>query len=186
MILEMPSRSVCRSFQLDTNRINSRGELKYMNQLELWNEDGVILLEMSEVSHREAKAGGSIRRARKALRYVYSMTFARTEPEQNKWREIEAALFVRGALSENQENDVEIVFNAWKYGRILITDDGSSKNQPAGIVGNRGKLRDLGVEVMRDYEAVSLVKELIVVRDQSARKIAKMTGLNVPSWVGKD
>jgi hypothetical protein len=65
----------------------------------------------------------------------------------------------------NEANDVEIAFNANKYGAILVTADGGSRRQPGGILGNRVALARLGVQVMSDGEAVALVREKIQERD---------------------
>ena len=70
--------------------------------------------------------------------------------------QIGAVIFPHGIRSQRQKNDVEIVFNAHKYERILITWDGASKRQPGGILGNREKLRSLDIQVMRDYGGVAV------------------------------
>jgi hypothetical protein len=101
-------------------------------------------------------------------------------------RKIKEVLFPNGIKSINEKNDVEIVFNAWKYDRILVTDDGGSKKQPGGILGSRDKLAALGIKILRDYEAVELVKEKIIRRDQSALKVASYKKEPIPQWVGKD
>jgi len=41
---QMPDRSVLLEFYIDTNRINARESLPYMNQLEKWHRDDVISL----------------------------------------------------------------------------------------------------------------------------------------------
>lgn len=46
-------RYVYLSFHLDSNRINARGRLPAVTQLERWHGDGVIDLELSEVAHDE-------------------------------------------------------------------------------------------------------------------------------------
>lgn len=186
MTIQMPSRSVYQSFHLDTNRINSREALANMNQLEQWCENGVILLEMSQAAHAEAKAGGDIRRTRKALRHIFSMTMNLTKVERDKWEQIEDTLSPGGAQTAAQKNDVEIVFNAWKYKRVLVTADGGSKTQPGGILGNRARLEELGVRVMADNEAVARVGEAIRVRDENAQWVSKRTGDPLPPWVRAD
>ena len=40
---------------IDTNRINARGKLAAMNQIERWKDDGVVLIIMSGVSFKEAQ-----------------------------------------------------------------------------------------------------------------------------------
>lgn len=184
--IPMVERFIYRSFQIDTNRINSRGELQNMNRLERWHQDGVIHLDMSEVAHDEARAGGSARRTNKALGYIFTMTQASTLNEQEQIRTIERILFPHGAQTENERNDVEIVFNAQKYSRILVTNDGASKSQPGGILGKRSELARIGVTVMRDSDAVAYVENAIRRRDALARQIAEHSGVGLPKWVGLD
>jgi hypothetical protein len=81
---------------------------------------------------------------------------------------------------------VEIVFNARKYGCILVTNDGGSRSQPGGILGNRERLRSLGVQVLTDEEAVAFVRQLIQERDDRERERARFTGEPAPEWVGRD
>ena len=81
---------------------------------------------------------------------------------------------------------VPYLFNAHKYERILITDDGGSKRQPGGIIGNREKLSSLGIKILRDHEAVELVRQKIIERDNRARRIASLTGKPLPEWIGSD
>src|SRR6266849_9976 len=69
----MRSRETYLYFQIDANRINSRGTLAAMNRLERWHRNGVIGLVMSDVAHAEAKAGGNARRSRKVVGYIHSL-----------------------------------------------------------------------------------------------------------------
>ncbi len=184
--IRMVERFIYRSFQIDTNRINSRGRLESMNRLERWHENGVIHLDMSQVAHTEARTGSDSLRSSKALSYIYSMTHASTTEEQNQLRQIEAMLLPSGARTQNERNDVEIVFNALKYSRILVTADGGSNTQPGGLLGNRDKLAQLGVTIMRDSEAVHYIEAEIRRRDALAQEIAKLTGMQLPNWVGND
>ena len=55
-------------FHIDTNLINSRGKLESMNHLEQWAENGIILVNMSGVSFREAQADGDLLRTKKGAR----------------------------------------------------------------------------------------------------------------------
>lgn len=182
----IPDRSVYRSFHIDTNRINARGNLEHMNQLEEWCENGVISIEMSEVAQSEAIGGESPARAAKARGYIYTRTLATTQPEQEKLRRIEAILFPDGATSEAEQNDVKIVFNAIKYDEILVTNDGGSRRQRGGILGNREALAELGAQIRTDEEAVSLVRELIAQRDGRVRRSYEKAGCPIPGWVGHD
>jgi hypothetical protein len=178
-------RSVHRGFQIDTNRINARGGQLHMNRLERWNDDGVIEVIISETAATEAARGGALQ-ARKAMSYVQSQTLATTEPEAVTMRKIEMAIFPGGAKSSSERNDVEIVFNAEKYSRILVTTDGGSKRQPGGILGARKKLAALGITVMTDAEACAYVEGLVAARDERARQAAREAGTVLPQWVGRD
>lgn len=180
------SRSVYLGFMIDANRINARQSDPHMNRLERWRANEVIELIMSESSHKEARAGGNTRRTRKASMHIFSMTMANTAHEREELLTIEKILFPRAVLTENERNDVDIVFNAAKYRRILITADGGSKRQPGGILGNRAALASLGVRVMTAGEAVALVLQKIEERDEMARSSAEMECLPLPDWVGRD
>lgn len=183
----MPDRYVYKMFQIDTNRINARGGLENMNKLERWHNDGVIKIEMSEPSLGEAFQGNNAARRNKAAGYIYSITYADTAEEKAALGNIEQILFPEGANDQNQKNDVEIVFNARKYHRILVTNDGGSKAQPGGILGNAERLRDkLGVSVVTDAQAVEIVRKAIEKRDQMARHVSEKRSVPLPEWVGKD
>jgi len=184
---EMQNRFTGLMFHIDTNRINARQRLGDMNKLEEWANNDVISLDMAEITLNEAVAGNNKQRTKKALGYIYSKTYA-TTPEENKLlQRIERILFPEGADTENKRNDVEIVFNAVKYGRILVTNDGDSKTQPNGILGNAKRLkREVGVIVVTDTEAVSMVRNRIEARDQNCRYHSKRTGEKLPEWVGRD
>lgn len=182
----MPERYVYLDFHIDTNRINAESRLNYMNILERWFEDNVIYLEMSEVAQNEAVKSESSIRTEKAYTYVASETLASTSDEIRILKQVKKILFPDGIKSINEKNDVEIVFNAWKYNQILITDDGGSKRQPGGILGNRDKLEAMGIQVLRDHEAVKLVKQKIIQRDQRVNRIATYKKEPLPEWVGKD
>lgn len=185
--MSVPERYVYLSFHLDTNRINARQGLENMNQLEKWQKDGVITLEMSQPSMVEASAGGSAERKQKAAGYIYSFTYAGTPNEKQLLDRIAKILFPQGVENQNQRNDVEIVFNAEKYVHILITNDGGSKSQPGGILGNAEQLRkEIGVRVVSDAQAVEMVKKAIEKRDDRARFISANRKLELPDWVGKD
>lgn len=179
-------RSVYRCFHIDANRVNARGRLPFMNQLEKWRADGVIRIEMAEPAQEEA-ARGRGDRARKAYGHVYTRTMARTSEEKELLRRIEEAVFPGGAATPGERRDVEILFNARKYGCILVTADGASRRQPGGILGNRDRLRDeLGIQVLTDAEAVALVRGLIRERDDHERERQELTGAPLPEWVGND
>lgn len=181
----MIGRHVFLDFHIDTNRINSRSKLYYMNLLEQWHEREVIYIAMAEVAQKEAVNGGKFRAA-KAYTYAATETLARTPFEVKHLRMIRDLLFPQGIESRSESNDVEVVFNAHKYFTILITNDGDSMRQPNGILGKTKELRELGIIVLRDYQAVELVKQKIIARDQLAKELASTTGEALPDWVGKD
>lgn len=178
-------RHVYLAFHIDTNRINARRQLPQMNRLERWKADGVILMEMSEPAQAEAAAGRTPARTRKAYSHIYSMTRASTPEEKALLRKIEHIIFPHGAQAPNERSDVEIVFNAIKYHRILVSDDGGSRRQPGGILGNRDELQKLGLQVLTDQEAVALVEERIRDRDQRLIAKSQRKGEPLPEWVGQ-
>jgi hypothetical protein len=183
----MVERYVYLVFQIDTNRINSKQRLESMNQLEQWHRNGVIRFEMSEPSLGEILSEGDAKRTRKAAEYIYSLTEATTESEAKQRKRIADILFPNGVRNRNQQNDVDIVFNAAKYGRIRVTNDGGSKSQPGGILGNADKLKsEFGVRVVTDAEAVSIVRSAIDQRDTRAKFIAERRGEGLPDWVESD
>lgn len=176
---------LARPFQIDANRINARGSQPNMTRLEKWHQDGVVHITMSEVAQVEAAHGDSAR-ARKAFSHIFTMSRPSTPQESALFQEIERILFPGGARTQSEKNDVEIVFNAKKYGCTLITADGGSKRQPGGILGHREELARLGISVITDVEAVAWVEERIRERDELAREGAREFGLPLPDWVGKD
>lgn len=184
--MNFPERYVYLDFLIDTNRINARKGLKYMNILERWRESDVISIEMAEVAQDEAVESGDSNRNEKAYTYIATQTLANSSEERRLLNQIKAILFPQGIKTRNERNDIEIVFNAHKYNCILITDDGGSRRQAGGILGNRDRLAALGIQVMRDYEAVELAKQKIIKRDLLARRIASVEGKPLPDWVGMD
>ncbi len=166
---------------IDTNLINARQKLSAVNQLEKWDEDGVILINISATAYEEALAGNNATRTRKANQQIYTITMS-CNPLYSK---VEAALFPQGARDDNQRNDVKIVCEAAKYAAILVTGDGGSKTQPGGIIGNRDKLRDI-VRILSPDEAVEYVREKIRERDDFNLKVAKQFGYELPLWTGLD
>lgn len=180
-------RSVGLAFHIDTNRINSRQKLPYMNLLEKWGDNGIIRLEKSEVTFNEAFYGENKKRKNKTMKGFYSRTYSDTPEEMEIIKNIEKILFPNGAKNTNEKNDIEIVFNAKKYFCILITNDGDSKSQPKGILGNADILKEkIGVEVMTDKEAVELVIKKIKNRNITFEKISKRNGEPLPKWAKDD
>jgi len=168
--MEMPKRYIYKRYHIDANRINARQNLEAMNKLEKWAEDGVIDIEISQVAMNEASAGGSPQRAHEAMGHIFSYTASTTSQETDRRSDIESLVFPDGCKDQNQKNDVEIVFNAEKYGLTLITADGASKNQPGGILGAQLQLQRIGIKVLRDIEAIAEIELAILDRDQMARR----------------
>lgn len=179
-------RYIDREFHIDTNQINSRSNLSAMNLLEHWHNSGVIRIEFSEAARKEALFGGDHLRTKKANSYIFTKTLASTAEEQEWLYTIRKILFPKKDINSNKRNDIEIVFNAKKYGAILITNDGASKRRD-GILDHKDELKQaLGILVMTDEEAVDYVRELINKRDKRALGKHKNYGLELPEWVGKD
>jgi hypothetical protein len=172
-------------FHIDTNRINARGKLDAMNQLEKWKKDGVILINMSGISFKEALVGNNPARTEKAFEHIFTTTDTSIDKNHLLYKRIESTIFPDGVKDQNEENDVKIVYEAAHYQAILVTDDGNSQTQHGGILGHREALRD-AVQIMRDYEAVAFVREKLAERDNHTRKAAEASGAYIPDWVGKD
>ncbi len=174
------------AFLVDTNCVNARQKLPSMNQLEKWAENELILLQTAEIAQSEMVVGNNSARIAKAYSFFFTMSEITTPQETEKLAQIESVIFPAGASNNNQRNDVEIVFNASKYCRPLITNDGGSKSQPRGILGNKSALATLGIEVLSPEEAVAKVQIEICDRDQYAKQWATSRGVEVPEWVGQD
>ena len=141
---------------------------------------------MSETARKEGLAGSDERRRRKTNKLIFTIhQDADTGDQTPIFKKVETALFAEGAKTENQKNDVRIVCEANKYCAILVTNDGGSKRQPDGILGNRDKLRDV-VEIMSPSEAVTHVRKKIIERDESNRRVGREFGGELPNWTGQD
>jgi hypothetical protein len=180
------TRFVQVMLMLDTNAINARKADADLNQIERWRADGVVLVIMSVQSSAEARAGGNSARSAKAVGYVYSYIGDGTEEEYSTKQSIASVLFQTGARTDAERNDIDIVFHAQKYQAILVTNDGDSRRQPGGILGNREALARFGVTVMRPSEVVRHVRRRIGARDERARQVAASNGKPMPIWVGAD
>ncbi len=108
------------------------------------------------------------------------------EAERFEWREIERVLCKGAPVTQNARNDVEVVFNGKKYGAILVTNDGGSRRQPGGILGNRNALRAIGITVMTDAEAITHVRTKISQRDNHLKQMASAYNTPLPQWIGID
>ncbi len=181
----LPSRKLALPrFQIDTNRINARGGEEFMNQLEQWAEEGIIDIDCSETVLGELqgkyKQGKNMNlRFEKAAKGIFTGGFEEDETDP-MFLKIESILCPNGCKDDNQKNDVRIVFHAWKYKYTLITNDGKSRAQPDGILGHAERLREIGVEVIRDSEAVTMVRKKIIERDEYAKRYSEETGMPLP------
>lgn len=172
-------------FHIDTNMINAYGKLPAMSQLEKWAENEIILINMSNVSFSEAQQGNNAKRTKKALAQIFTLVDESINEANPTYQMVANALFPDGVKDANQKNDVKIVCEAIKWNAILITNDGGSKKQPGGILGNAHKLKDY-VQIMRDQEAVEFINNKITERDNRNQKIAELTGKELPEWTGQD
>ncbi len=169
---------------IDTNLINAKQKLDSVNQLERWYEDEVILINMSSIAHAEAQVDGNEGRVRKANQQIFTATEPVFEGEPI-YDQVESALFPQGAAEENQKNDVRIVCEAAKYSAILVTNDGASRSQPGGILGNWHKLERL-VKILSADEAVQFVRDAIRERDEFNAQVAREFAGELPPWTGHD
>jgi hypothetical protein len=171
---------------IDTNLINARQKLPAVNQLEKWCADRVILINMAGTARDEALAGGNPPRSRKANEQIFTTTDPE-RPDSARFQGIEALLFPRGAQDENQRNDVRIVADAIHYAAILVTNNGGSKTQPGGILGNRDALRKrFGIQILTAEEAVDFVRTNIRERDDFNAQAVREFGGQLPEWTGAD
>ena len=168
---------------IDTNLIKARQRDVDVNQLERWHQQGVLQICMAGTAWHEAQAGEDQLRIRKAGQQIYTATEA-VEPTSVEFRRVESVLFPEGANTQNKRNDVRIVCDAAKYGAILVTNDGGSKKQPGGILGNRDRLGGSPV-IKSPKEMVAYVKQKISERDQFNQAIHLHTGQSLPDWDGQ-
>lgn len=171
-------------FHIDANLINARQKLPAVNQLERWFENGVIMINISSTARLEAMAGDNTNRIRKGNEQIYTTT-PPGDSNALLFLKIETAIFPDGPQNDNQRNDIRIVFEAAKYSATLVTEDGGSKRQPGGILGNRHKLEGI-VKILSSDEAVAFVKHKIQERDEFNILVAKEFGGKLPEWTGID
>jgi hypothetical protein len=171
---------------IDTNLINSRQKLPAVNQLEQWYADGVILINMAGTARKEALGGGDVKRTQKANQHIFTMT-PPASIDSARFKAIESVLFPGGANGTNQQNDVRIVADAIHYAAILVTNDGGSRSQPGGILGNRDELHQrFGIRILSSDEAVDFVRLRIRERDDFNRRIVQEFGGGLPEWTDTD
>jgi hypothetical protein len=168
--------------------INARGRLPFMNLIEKWHENDVIILRLPEDAQDEAEAGFSRNRILKARSYIVPLPLDRNAEERARLKLIQRVLCGSRPMSKSDERDARIVFTAAKYYGILITADGASNSQPRGILGAASELRDaVGVQIMSAASAVKLIRRKISERDNLARCLLDRGQLCcLPDWVGRD
>ena len=145
-------------YHLDANRVNAKQRDLGVNRLEEWHERGIIFLEYSWVANTEASKNDK-NRSLKANSYTWTEPVDHLGDEAQRKRQIAEITFPGGVRGRSDENDVDIVYTAWKAGATLITNDGESKRQPRGILGSRADLRKIGIRVLSTDEAVSEIED---------------------------
>ena len=141
-------------YHLDANRVNAKGRDAGVNQLERWHREGIIFLEFALEAYREAEYGDACR-AWKAADYTWAETVDNLGDEQARLRQIADVVFLGGARNVSEQNDVRILYSAWKAGAVLISEDGNSKRQPRGILGSKDELAKIGIRVLSTSEAIT-------------------------------
>lgn len=101
------------------------------------------------------------------------------------YKQVSGIVFPNGVKDQNQSNDVKIICHASHYQAILITNDGGSKKQPGGILGNAKNLKNIAT-IYSPTEAVDFIRKKIRERDEHNQKINEHTGKPVPEWAGCD
>lgn len=181
------------TFYIDTNRINAKSNETNMNILEKMKECHVIrlLLPMQvnrEIMNQVSASVNAETRKKKASNYIYSKECLSIS-ERETYKRIRKIIFPNEKMDKRKWADVRIVFTALKNQCPLITNDGDSKKQPGGILGHRDELmKELGAQIIRDYEAVELVKKAIIERDKRIISFHNHESDRYPlyDWVGKD
>jgi hypothetical protein len=185
----LPRMLLGPTFHLDANLINARQKLDAVNRMEHWRDEGVILLVMAGVAHEESQAGagGNVEaRKRKAAGHFYTINLDGDVNADDTYARVEAILWGQAA-DDNQSNDVEVVCEAIHWHAILVTRDGDSKAQLAGILGNRDRLREqFDIRILRPEEAVEFIRGKIAQRDEFNAQVAALTGAAIPDWAGRD
>ena len=128
-----------------------------MNELEALASQGLCTLLMPKNAWDEAEAGTDIKRKEKTWEYFF-IEPVRNDSQRFWFNEIEKIVFPDGAKTTNEINDIWILVTAKEMNYPLVTNDGNSKTQPGGLLGNRDRLEKFGVNVLLDYEAVDLVR----------------------------
>ena len=181
----MMRQRVGQPFIADSNRVNSRGGLPAMTALRKLADAGDIKLLYTEEIQAELERcrNPKIRTASRELSALFAKSLDDDEEEDQRGR-ITRILFPNGLRSDNDRVDVDTIRVAQLWTANVITNDGASKTQPGGILGAASRLhREIGVQVMRDFEAEKLVARLIRERDRLEILFAAKEGRDVAAWV---
>jgi len=170
------------SFQLDSNRVNARGGLASVSELEEWKKRGVIGLEWSSPVYEElARDAPDGARWKKACGRLVAKPAITLESERRDLAEIEALVFPGGPRDENERADALALFAAKKYCAIFVTNDGAG-GKKRGILTSRQRLADVGVQVVTDEEAVALVRRALGDFARMERQ-RSMSGESLHEWI---
>lgn len=176
---------VGQPFIADSNRVNSRGTLPAMTTLRKWADAGDIKLVYTEKIWAELKSSQNdkIQAAARELGALFGYSLDEKEEAEARSK-IARIVFPNGLRFDSDRVDVDTIRIAQLWHAIVITNDGDSKTQPGGILGAKSRLhREIGVEVMRDFEAEKLVARLIRERDRMEIGFAAKEGREPAAWV---
>ena len=162
---------------IDANCIREGQADPDLEQLQVWKDNGVIRLDISDVAATEAARGSAERTAKTMNRIRVGTLFSRSH---EMFPVVESILFRRGADTQNKVNDVLIVLNAKVNGYTLITNDGD-------IFKKAKQLNDeIGLRVLRPKQAVAEIRPKIQSHDELLKRTCAREGITPPDWLGKD
>lgn len=144
-------------FFLDANAVNARQSDDALNQLEQMAVAGLIDIQYTEVTYKEASHGGG-KRADKAANFTWTGVVEEANLHELWYLSVEKAVFPNGVQTQSQKNDVMALVTAKIADAFFVTADGASNTQPKGILGSKHELADLGIIVLTPSEAVALAK----------------------------
>lgn len=172
-----------KDFHLDSNRVNTRGRLSAVSELEEWAAHGAIYLGVSEPIYRELSSGRPDGlRAQKIALQIVDYPVVSSDRSRSELKKIEECVFPGGAKDENESNDVLALFAAMKHMMTFVTEDGVG-GKPRGILTARKGLADLGVLVMTDTEAVEWVRNRMTLIRSNELQSAHREGREPAPWV---
>jgi hypothetical protein len=170
-------------FHLDANRVNARGSLPNICELEKWHHRGVIALEWSAPVYDElAHDAPDGRHWNKISGSLVANPAITTPSEQCQLDEIEGIVFPGGTRDNTERNDALALFTAKKYFAIFVTNDGGG-GKPRGILTHKESLASIGVRVVSDEEAVTMVRARLNECARTERQLAEVSGESEPPWI---